>query len=144
MRRDDICIYVSPTNRARLAALIGSDHNMPSKVVLATAIHLAFDNYGTHKTGAANAWLTKHARFKLPFTPTSASWPNLVERRFAAITVKAHPPRHLRRRRRVMTTSTAPTPSPNPSCGSRLAMRSSKRSAGHWMHRKLLRSGTKR
>jgi len=34
------------------------------------------------------AWLTKHARFKPHFTPTSASWLNLVERFFAEITTK--------------------------------------------------------
>ena len=34
------------------------------------------------------AWLEKHPRFKLHFTPTSASWMNLVERFFAEITVK--------------------------------------------------------
>ena len=32
------------------------------------------------------AWLAKHPRFKLHFTPTSASWLNLVERFFAEIT----------------------------------------------------------
>ncbi len=34
------------------------------------------------------AWLAKHPRFKLHFTPTSASWLNLVERFFAEITTK--------------------------------------------------------
>ena len=34
------------------------------------------------------AWLEKHPRFKLHFTPTSASWLNLVERFFAEITMK--------------------------------------------------------
>lgn len=34
------------------------------------------------------AWLEKHPRFRLHFTPTSASWLNLVERFFAEITSK--------------------------------------------------------
>jgi transposase len=51
-------------------------------------IHLVLDNYGTHKTPAVNAWLAKHKRFKLHFTPTSASWLNLVERFFGEITRK--------------------------------------------------------
>jgi transposase len=51
-------------------------------------IHLVLDNYGTHKTAAVKAWLAKHPRFKLHFTPTSASWLNLVERFFADITTK--------------------------------------------------------
>src|ERR1700693_2159930 len=51
-------------------------------------IHLVDDNYGTHKTPEVKAWLAKHRRFKLHFTPTSASWLNLVERFFAQITTK--------------------------------------------------------
>lgn len=51
-------------------------------------IHLVLDNYATHKTPEIRAWLEKHPRFKLHFTPTSASWLNLVERFFAEITVK--------------------------------------------------------
>ena len=51
-------------------------------------IHLVLDNYGTHKTPQVKAWLAKHPRFKLHFTPTSASWLNLVERFFAEITTK--------------------------------------------------------
>jgi transposase len=51
-------------------------------------IHLVLDNYGTHKTPEVKAWLAKHPRFHLHFTPTSASWLNLVERFFAEITSK--------------------------------------------------------
>ena len=51
-------------------------------------VHLVLDNYGTHKTPEVKAWLAKHSRFKLHFTPTSASWLNLVERFFAEITSK--------------------------------------------------------
>ena len=49
-------------------------------------VHLVLDNYATHKTPEVKAWLAKHPRFKLHFTPTSASWLNLVERFFAEIT----------------------------------------------------------
>ncbi len=51
-------------------------------------VHLVLDNYGTHKTPEVTVWLAKHSRFKLHFTPTSASWLNLVERFFAEITTK--------------------------------------------------------
>ena len=51
-------------------------------------IHLVLDNYATHKTPEVQAWLSRHPRFKLHFTPTSASWMNLVERFFAEITTK--------------------------------------------------------
>ena len=49
-------------------------------------VHLVLDNYATHKTPEVRAWLEKHPRFKLHFTPTSASWLNMVERFFAEIT----------------------------------------------------------
>ena len=50
--------------------------------------HLVMDNYGTHKTPAIKNWLTRHPRFHVHFTPTSASWLNQVERRFATLTQK--------------------------------------------------------
>lgn len=49
-------------------------------------VHLILDNYATHKTPAIKRWLLQHPRFHLHFTPTSASWLNLVERFFAEIT----------------------------------------------------------
>ena len=49
-------------------------------------LHLVLDNYATHKTPAIKAWLLKHPRFRLHFTPTSSSWMNLVERWFAELT----------------------------------------------------------
>ena len=50
--------------------------------------HLILDNYGTHKTPAVRRWLVRHPRFHLHFTPTGASWLNLVERWFANLTAK--------------------------------------------------------
>ena len=52
-------------------------------------LHLIVDNYRTHKHAAVNAWLSKHPRFHLHFTPTSSSWLNLVERWFRELTEKA-------------------------------------------------------
>ena len=52
-------------------------------------LHLIGDNYGTHKHPAVARWLSAHPRFHLHFTPTSASWLNLVERWFALITSQA-------------------------------------------------------
>ena len=51
-------------------------------------VHLILDNDGTHKTARIRRWLTRHIRFHLHFTPTSASWLNLVERWFALLTDK--------------------------------------------------------
>ncbi|MDP3064352.1 MAG: IS630 family transposase [Chloroflexota bacterium] len=52
-------------------------------------LYLIVDNYATHTHQEVNAWLVKHPRFHLHFTPTSASWLNLVERWFREITDKA-------------------------------------------------------
>jgi len=52
------------------------------------AVHMILDNYGTHNHPNVKAWLEKHPRFHLHFTPTSSSWLNLVERWFAEITRK--------------------------------------------------------
>lgn len=49
-------------------------------------VHLILDNYGTHKTATIQRWLLKRPRFQLHFTPTGASWLNLVERWFALLT----------------------------------------------------------
>lgn len=52
-------------------------------------LHLIVDNYGTHNHPNVKAWLEKHRRFHLHFTPTSSSWLNLIERWFAELTNKA-------------------------------------------------------
>ena len=49
-------------------------------------IHVVCDNYGTHKTPAIKAWLGRHPRFHLHFTPTGSSWINQVERWFGFLT----------------------------------------------------------
>lgn len=49
-------------------------------------LHLIVDNYGTHKHLRVKAWLRRHPRFHLHFTPTSSSWLNLVERWFRDLT----------------------------------------------------------
>jgi transposase len=51
-------------------------------------LHLVADNYATHKHPAVQDWLTKHPRFNMHFTPTSASWLNMVERFFRDITTE--------------------------------------------------------
>jgi transposase len=54
------------------------DRNTPRNKEL----HLIADNYATHKHPEVKAWLAKHPRFHMHFTPTSASWLNMVERFF--------------------------------------------------------------
>jgi transposase len=49
-------------------------------------VHVVADNYATHKHKKVKAWLSKHPRFHMHFTPTSSSWMNLVERFFGELT----------------------------------------------------------
>src|SRR3954452_18455792 len=52
-------------------------------------LHVVLDNYHTHKHDDINAWLAKHPRITLHFTPTSGSWLNHVEVFFGIITRQA-------------------------------------------------------
>ena len=61
------------------------DRQVPKRL----QIHLILDNYATHKHPSVKAWLAKHPRFHLHFTPTSSSWVNMVEGFFAQLTNKA-------------------------------------------------------
>jgi hypothetical protein len=91
-------------------------------------VHLILDNSSTHKTPMIHRWLLRHPRFHLHFTPTGATWLNLVERFFAAITEK-----QIRRgttaapanwSRPSTGTSTIATATPSPSSGPRAPTRS--------------------
>jgi len=59
-----------------------------ASVPAALAIHIILDNASPHKSAAIQRWLARHPRFHFHFTPTYASWMNLVERWFAALTTK--------------------------------------------------------
>jgi transposase len=48
-------------------------------------LHLICDNYSAHKHENVQKWLTEHPRFHIHFTPTSASWLNMVERLFRTL-----------------------------------------------------------
>jgi transposase len=60
------------------------DREVPAEL----GVHLILDNYATHKTPAIKRWLAAHPRFVLHFTPTGASWCNLVERIFGELTAR--------------------------------------------------------
>ena len=51
-------------------------------------LHLIVDNYATHKHAKVKAWLARHPRFHIHFTPTSSSWLNMIERWFRELTEK--------------------------------------------------------
>jgi transposase len=58
------------------------DQTMPAHLDL----HLIGDNYATHKHPKVQRWFARHPRFHMHFTPTSASWLNMVERFFRDLT----------------------------------------------------------
>jgi transposase len=70
------------THQDWLAFLRLIDENTPQD----KQIHIIADNYSPHKHPKVKAWLKRHQRFHMHFTPTSASWLNMVERFFRDIT----------------------------------------------------------
>ena len=72
------------THREWLKFLRQIDRQTPK----AKTLHLIADNYATHKHPTVQQWLAKHPRFHMHFTPTSASWLNMVERFFRDITTE--------------------------------------------------------
>lgn len=60
------------------------DKEIPDK-----ELHLILDNYGTHKQESVRKWLKRHKRFHFHFTPTGASWMNMVEIWFGILTNQA-------------------------------------------------------
>jgi transposase len=57
-------------------------------VPAALDVHLVCDNYATHNTPEIRAWLGRHPRFHVHFTPTGSSWMNQVERWSGLLTDK--------------------------------------------------------
>lgn len=55
----------------------------------ALEVHVVLDNLSAHKAPAVHRWLLRHPRVHFHFTPTYASWLNLVERFFGLLTEKA-------------------------------------------------------
>ena len=55
----------------------------------ARALHVILDNSSTHSTPAVHAWLAAHPQVHFHFTPTGASWLNMVEAWFSILTRKS-------------------------------------------------------
>ena len=83
----DILAQCKPRHRHQefLSFLRHIDANVPAGL----AVHLIVDNYATHKHAQVKAWLAKHARYHVHYTPTYSSWLNQVERWFGLITQRA-------------------------------------------------------
>jgi DDE superfamily endonuclease len=73
------------TNNELLHFLKKLDREVPKGL----AVHVITDNNGTRGHDSVQAWLAKHPRWHLHFTPTSSSWLNLVDRWFRELTQKA-------------------------------------------------------
>ncbi|MCY4649410.1 MAG: transposase [bacterium] len=88
----NVITSVTPRNRAeefrRFLNLINRE--VPPEL----QVHVVLDNASTHKTPAIERWLQRHPRFTFHFTPTYASWMNLVERWFFRTHYQTHTPRH--------------------------------------------------
>ena len=94
-------------------------------------LHLVMDNYAAHKHPAVRTWLAANPRVVVHFTPTHASWMNLVEVWFSIIERQAI---HRGSYRSVSDlnavsapSSTAGTTAPTRSCGPRPPKTSSRR-----------------
>ena len=76
-------------NRHRALEFVKFLKDIDALVDPSLEIHVIIDNLSTHKTPAVMRWLVRHPRFHLHFTPTHASWLNMVERFFGLLTQKA-------------------------------------------------------
>jgi transposase len=75
--------------RHRHQEFLGFLKHLDASIPPGLEVHLIADNYGTHKHAKVKAWLARHPRYHLHYTPTYASWLNQVERWFGLITQQA-------------------------------------------------------
>ena len=82
---DVVGLYLDPPERAAVFRWI--DLHTPRHL----DIHVVLDNLSAHKSEPVRAWLAhpRRKRWHLHFTPTSASWLNLIEAWFSVLTRKA-------------------------------------------------------
>jgi putative transposase len=87
VQHGDILAQCKPRHRHQefLAFLRHIDASVPASL----DVHLILDNYATHKHPKVRAWLARHPRYHVHFTPTYASWLNQVEIWFGIITRQA-------------------------------------------------------
>jgi len=79
-------IVAECTPRQRHQEFLGFAKKVISEVEAGLEIHFILDNSSVHKAPAVKEWLAKNSRVKFHFTPTSASWLNLIERFFGELT----------------------------------------------------------
>jgi transposase len=72
--------------RHRAADFVAFLREIDASVTPKLDVHVVLDNLSAHRAPIVHRWLLRHPRFHLHFTPTYASWLNLVERFFADLT----------------------------------------------------------
>jgi putative transposase len=82
-------IFAQCKRRHRHQEFLAFLNDLEERIPKDLELHLILDNYGTHKHRKVKAWLVRHPRYHLHFTPTYSSWLNQVERWFALITQRA-------------------------------------------------------
>jgi transposase len=75
--------------RHRAEDFVAFLREIEASVAPALEVHVVLDNLSAHRAPVVHRWLLRHPRFHLHFTPTYASWLNLVERFFGLLTEKA-------------------------------------------------------
>jgi transposase len=75
--------------RHRHQEFLGFLRHLDANVLAGLEVHLIADNYGTHKHPKVKAWLARHPRYHMHYTPTYSSWLDQVERWFGLITQQA-------------------------------------------------------
>jgi len=83
----DVLAQCKPRHRHQ--EFLGFLHHIDANVPATLDIHLVVDNYATHKHAKVKAWLAKHPRYHMHYTPTYSSWRNQVERWFGLLTQRA-------------------------------------------------------
>jgi transposase len=76
-------------SRHRAADFVAFLREIDARVEPTLEVHVVLDNLSAHRAPVVHRWLLRHPRFHLHFTPTYASWLNLVERFFGMLTEKA-------------------------------------------------------
>jgi transposase len=75
--------------RHRHQEFLGFLRHLDASIPAGLEVHLIADDYGTHKHPKVRAWLARHPRYHMHYTPTYSSWLNQVERWFGLITQQA-------------------------------------------------------
>ncbi len=80
-------IHTQLTTQKRRVEFLEFMDQVVSELPADAEIHVILDNFGIHKK--CDAWLAAHSNVTFHFTPTSASWLNMVEIWFGILTRKA-------------------------------------------------------